>query len=197
MSEPKIYKPSIYKGAGVYNIGAGGGGSDALEFEIDGVIYHFVIVAGLAISIEESQILNNDVSGEKIPGVDGVYYNYSQLNDLSSYLATNYKNIRLLLDGDIIAINNYLGENTSNYVRSLSGWSGTNGSDIFGVSCKPNGYLDASKQILDFGYASLLRGNNNHEWIQDNMATFSIATGDSITRSYYMQDKLLFMSKDF
>lgn len=59
--EPTIYKPSIYKGAGIYKTGAGGGGGGAPEpLEIGGKIYRTVEING---KIWLAQNLESQFSG--------------------------------------------------------------------------------------------------------------------------------------
>ena len=59
MSEPKIYKPSIYNGAGIYKVGANGGGGANVDYKYIYPIFN----AGGSFSITLDDVIpNKDVS---------------------------------------------------------------------------------------------------------------------------------------
>lgn len=64
--EPTIYKPSIYKGAGIYKAGAeGGGGGGANVVNVDGIEYEFVRIGKYYFTTEN---LKNIFSGLTLNG---------------------------------------------------------------------------------------------------------------------------------
>lgn len=59
--EPKIYKPSIYNGAGIYNTGSGGGGGGGGRVEIGGKFYSFVKIGSLFWTAQNLDYIDSNI----------------------------------------------------------------------------------------------------------------------------------------
>lgn len=79
--EPTIYKPSIYKGAGIYKIGAGGGGNKPISYNLPENTYLIEYIESLAGS-SSYFIFNSDLI---INRNDNIYFKFA----LNLYSAIN------------------------------------------------------------------------------------------------------------
>ena len=82
--EPTIYKPSIYKGTGIYNTGAGGGGGGAKL----GILDNFKFSLG-DIDASRPIIINN--------GIFSVGNNSCQFSPISTFDISTAENLKIKL----------------------------------------------------------------------------------------------------
>lgn len=67
MGEPTIYKPSIYKGVGIYKTGdngGGGGGGDLPEVEILGKKYHYIQIGMYLYTAENLDYIDSNLEDD-------------------------------------------------------------------------------------------------------------------------------------
>lgn len=166
MGEPTIYKPSIYKGNGIYNNGAGGGGGGGSNI-IGGREYHTILMPdGNEWTIENLDFKFCLIGGSGSPttphawyyannesdyGLEGTYKCGLLYNWYAIKLLNDYKN-ELIPGWHVPSVNEWLALNTacgSNGAKKMkakdgaviSGFpSGWNGDDLYGFFALPTGY---------------------------------------------------------
>lgn len=152
--EPTIYKPSIYKGTGVYNTGAGGGGGDTDYIEINGKKYNYVKIGNLFFTTKNlNEVLpginynsgRNTVSNCKYPNqggqlqtATGLMYNCLSLQDIENAV----EGWRIPTENDINNLYSQIG-NDGLKIRSKFGWDYYNyeSNDETGFNLIPTGYI--------------------------------------------------------
>lgn len=104
--EPTIYNPSIYKGAGIYNIGGGGFG---VGVDIGGFVYPITRIGNKYWLAQNLDYYDNDFI-KNAPSISGVipqvnYYDNDEItngkNGLKLGALYNYKAVELLIEKNI------------------------------------------------------------------------------------------------
>ena len=192
--EPTIYKPSIYKGAGIYKTGAEGGGGGAVILgpeEIDGFSYNYVKIGNLYVITESLKSIANN-SGRSI------FYNVSDVTDLVNN--NNFGNWRIWSKVDIDYINSYLQNNlyikdVSLNLRSSSDWvDNKNGSNSLGLNFFPDGYRKINDSTeYEKNISSLWRCSTGyyHFWINTDTIGINEFIGDYKSAAFLMNLRLV------
>jgi hypothetical protein len=153
--EPSIYKPSIYKGAGIYKIGAeGGGGGSVGPLIIDGKEYgviEYQVLYGPKISLVTSDLqLKAGTSGVDYVKLGNRYYyhNRGNVDDIiNAMLPDGYK----VMTYDIAeSIKDGLASWCSQYAFDGKG------TNEYGGNFLQNGYLDYRQNIVINGQNSYI-----------------------------------------
>ena len=155
--EPTIYKPSIYKGAGIYKAGAeGGGGGGGDVAEIGGKKYNITKIGSQIWTCENIDwAFNGCVIGGAVSDTEprGNYYNDDELTYKENGLLYNYPALVSLNDKltggwrvpsvddfNLLKSNcNTMGGGDVYINASNTGWLCPGGSNITGLSLKPSG----------------------------------------------------------
>ncbi len=150
--EPSIYKPSIYKGAGIYNNGAGGGGGGGDTVEIGGKKY---LTAKIGNQIWTAQNLDFLFSGVALnPGGEpttpaafvknintrcayGLLYNWYAVNLLQTNKDSLIPGWHLPTKSDFETLFSEIGGINNALKLCYTPWNG--GSDEYGFTLKPGG----------------------------------------------------------
>lgn len=156
MGEPTIYKPSIYKGAGIYNNGAGGGGGGDETVEIGGKVYPVVTIDGkkwlgehLALMIDDAainpgsvstsvkQIWYNSLAAEF--GY-GYLYNYRSVSYIEQNKAQLIPGWRVPTSAELQSLINFAG-GSNGFINTFlnKGWR-TQSTDEYKFNLLPSGY---------------------------------------------------------
>jgi uncharacterized protein (TIGR02145 family) len=178
--EPTIYKPSIYKGAGIYKTGAEGGGggvpdgyeligdkvyrtttingqiwlAENLDFVFDGVTYGNAAVS----NNPQCNYYGNDSKMYGRQGLNvGLLYNFYAVKLLEANINDLCPGWRIPKVQDFADLVNYIGlYNSSQYVRSKANWNTTDGTDNYGFSMFGTGSMNISGTvwggIKEYGY---------------------------------------------
>ena len=163
--EPTIYKPSIYKGAGIYKTGAeggGGGGGEHGTVEIKGQVYNYTQIGSLLwlcenLNLQDENIILNPINwSQDLPlccyynnGDQEPYENYGLLYNwfAAKYIQDNIdlNGFRVPTNDDFQTLLNYFGGTTNSglCLKSTTNWSGGgNGIDLLDFNFKGGGYRD-------------------------------------------------------
>ena len=181
--EPTIYKPSIYKGAGIYKIGAEGGGGEGGEtVEIDGKLYPVVTIGSqkwLGLNLDYAPVgVNIGGAGEigtpnawyysdnePYYGFDnkkyGLLYNHAALEFISNILPSYLK---VPEKSDFETLISYIGNNEGDKLKSPYDWSNGYGKDEFNFFALPSGSRNTSGT---FQYVNLVK----YLWTQTRAST--------------------------
>lgn len=160
--EPTIYKPSIYKGAGVYKNGGSGGGGGGETVEIGGKTYPVVTIGSQKwigynldyapdgvniggdgeISTPNAWYYSNN---ETYYGFNnkkyGLLYNHAAVEFISSILPPDLK---VPEKSDIDELISYIGNNEGFKLKSPYDWNGGYGKDEFNFFALPSGLRNYS-----------------------------------------------------
>lgn len=152
--EPTIYKPSIYKGAGVYKAGAEGGGGGVGPLIIDGQEYGVIehqVLYGPKISLITSDLqLQAGTSGVDYVKLGNRYYYHNRGNVdkiINAMLPDGYK----VMTYDIAE---YI-KDSATYWCSQYAFDGK-GKNEYGGNFLQNGYLDYRKNVVINGQNSYI-----------------------------------------
>lgn len=167
MGEPTIYKPSIYKGNGVYNTGAGGGGGVDYKY-----IYPFFrATANLTIELDEA------ISNE----------NKSIIFDISSKISSSVIQFLLLKDSS--------NSTKGIFARSAGGWTFSNGTGnvggAFGYNTGTERLVMYNNAATAMWNATLPSSNTNAPYSQFDIKKIEINTNASLARFAITNDNLL------
>ena len=179
--EPTIYKPSIYKGEGIYKLGAGGGDIPTEgNIDIAGITYRFVKIGGVFVLADDLEY-----NGDKWFSRDKVL---TALSD-SDFMPEGW---RIWTEADIFYIQQvvifqgYIA-NPSKALRSISGWINGNGDDNFGFNAEPFGYMDGGTN-QENGLSYLFRTSNaTSHYVLNQNTNITRYTGDSVTYGFGMR----------
>lgn len=182
--EPMIYKPSIYKGEGIYNIGGGGGGGDFDESQVIGNVTYKVKKIGNQIWTLQNLLLKNINIPIGVAGVPSTpacwYYGDNQYIDeqyglLYNGYAVDYINANkaTLINGWHIPTQaewdelfTYVGGRSvaAEKLKSVNNWSFPRGLDTEGFCALP-----AGRRNDDGSYGGF--GDDARFWAADSSST--------------------------
>ena len=164
--ELTIYKPSIYKGAGIYKTGAegGGGGGGGSTETIDGDEYQVITAAGYLWMSQNYRKPEGAHNGNEYTKAAYMYPN-DDIDNVEKYgLLYNYHAAKNIIDAhnggesewhvitrdEMNALMNYITANAGQqrsgyYLKSIDGWDAGNSSiDIIGFGAIGAGYMNES-----------------------------------------------------
>ena len=158
--EPKIYKPGIYKGAGIYKAGAeGGGGGDVTIVELGGIKYptkqigsKIWFLENLALEWPGLNVVNGTGYNNDTPTAYkysigwcckyGYFYNYYAVRDLIQNNSSLLDGWRVPVLADFMDLANAAGGISNCYKKLCSKlWLSTTSDDSLGFNMCPGGYF--------------------------------------------------------
>lgn len=148
---PVIYKGAggIYKGRGVYNDGAGGGGTSNIE--IGGISYGVVKIGSL---LWTSENLRNETEGSILPQnptlENGRLYKPYYFNKIDELLHDGW---RIPNKDDLLTLKEF-STNSNDFISVSLG-----GNDLFGFNLSLPGYKNTSNNYVDTSTGCLLWSN--------------------------------------
>lgn len=184
--EPTIYKPSIYKGAGIYNNGAGGGGIIENEFRLFNILgkeYKFLkIKDGVYFPCENldfydenfifgnlqdnticASYFNNDIAYKE----RGLYYSNDAIVYIKTLLDNKFKYINASYIQDLYdyiqsKFDFIISDELKTYLAKSNTWNKTpwnNSLDLFELNINPFGSMHYNTGIDDYNVFCFLCGN--------------------------------------
>lgn len=153
--DPTIYKPSIYKGAGIYKTGDEGGGGECNSVEIFGTIYRCKLMPDGKIWLLDNLFYDDgegDITFNSSNPVNGFYYTQTSAlrisNKIEGWHLPSWAEFENLFQSSTVVA-----------LKSKCGWNdNSNGSDLYGFSAFPCGY-NTTTGIGDYSY---FWGSNNY-----------------------------------
>lgn len=197
--EPTIYKPSIYKGAGVYKNGAAGGGivNEFRSFNILGKEYKYLkIKDGVYFPCENldyydenftfgnlqdgiicASYFNNDIAYRE----RGLYYSKEAITYIKTLLDNKFKfisssYIQYLYDYIQSKFDLPIGDELKTYLAKSNSWNKTqwnNSLDLFGLNINPFGSMHYNTGIDDYNVFCFMCGGE-----------FGLVTGSAGNRNH-------------
>ncbi len=179
--EPSIYKPSIYKGAGIYKTGTGGGGGGGTSNFICGKKYKSVIMPDGKEWTVENLDLEITTSGAAYYGDDKNTYGwegkrYGQLYSQSLILSLQglFEGWRIPTDSDFNDLITAISTDVAYKLKSKTGWLNGNGIDAFGFNAVP-----AGNRTLRTFYSE---GTANTFWTINTRISYYLDAGNNLNR---------------